>query len=206
MRERYGVSMVASVLKGSRNKKVLQYGFDSLPTYGVMGNRTEKEIAEIINVLVSEGYLMLSEGQYPVVRLQQLAAEVLKGQREVMQRVVRHATAFAGGAGSRGRQGRDAYPAAVNETVFEQLRLIRRDLAAQEHVPSYIIFNDATLREMSVASPQSEADMLRIKGVGEVKFRKYGKPFLDFFQNQGNIGGTVSEDEIYADDVYEDFE
>ncbi len=59
---------------------------------------------------------------------------------------------------------------------------------------------------MSVANPQSEADMLRIKGVGEVKFRKYGKLFLDFFQNQGNAGGTVSEDEIYADDVYEDFE
>ncbi|GJM77445.1 hypothetical protein HMSSN036_96610 [Paenibacillus macerans] len=71
----------------------------------------------------------------------------------------------------------------MNETIFEQLRLIRRDLAEKEHVPSYIIFNDATLREMSVVCPTSEADMLRIKGVGEVKYRKYGKPFLDFFQN-----------------------
>ncbi|MFM9276916.1 DNA helicase RecQ [Paenibacillus jiagnxiensis] len=194
MRERFGATMVAAVLKGSRNKKVLQYGFDSLPTYGVMGNRTEKEIVEIINVLISEGYLSLSEGQYPVVRLQQLAAEVLKGQRQVMQRVVRHATAVAGGSGS--RRSRDAYPSAVNETVFEQLRLIRRDLAAKEHVPSYIIFNDATLREMSVANPRSEADMLRIKGVGEVKFRKYGKPFLDFFLNQADESVPLYDDEF----------
>ncbi|MNW62897.1 ATP-dependent DNA helicase RecQ [compost metagenome] len=51
-------------------------------------------------------------------------------------------------------------------------------------MPSYIIFNDATLREMSVVCPQTEAEMLRVKGVGEVKYRKYGKPFLEFFQNE----------------------
>lgn len=196
MRERFGASMVASVLKGSRNKKVLQYGFDSLPTYGVLGSRTEKEIVEMINILISEGYLSLSEGQYPVVRLQQLAAEVLKGQRQVMQRVVRHATSFTG---TGGRRAKDAYPAAVNETVFEQLRLIRRELAAKEHVPSYIIFNDATLREMSVATPVTEADMLRVKGVGEVKFRKYGRPFLEFFQKQSEA------EQVPYDDGFDDY-
>lgn len=67
--------------------------------------------------------------------------------------------------------------------MFEQLRLIRRELAGREHVPSYIIFNDATLREMSVVCPQTESEMLRVKGVGEVKYRKYGKAFLEFFQN-----------------------
>ncbi|MGG3281931.1 DNA helicase RecQ [Paenibacillus solani] len=180
MRERFGVSMVASVLKGSRAKKVLEYGFDRLPTYGVMSNRTEKEISETINVLVSEGFLALTEGQYPVVKLQSGAADVLKGQREVMQRVPRPSK-----AASSQRSGRrtDYSPSAVNETVFEQLRLIRRELASKEHVPSYIIFNDATLREMSVVCPQSEEEMLNVKGVGEVKFRKYGRPFLDFFLN-----------------------
>ncbi|MNJ75641.1 ATP-dependent DNA helicase RecQ [compost metagenome] len=67
--------------------------------------------------------------------------------------------------------------------MFEQLRLIRRELAEKERVPSYIIFNDATLREMSVVCPTSEADMLKIKGVGEMKFRKYGEVFIEFFQN-----------------------
>ncbi|MCJ8013286.1 DNA helicase RecQ [Paenibacillus sp. KQZ6P-2] len=185
MRERFGVSMVASVLKGSRNKKVLQYGFDDLSTYGAMSDRTEKEISEIINVMASEGYLMLSEGQYPVLKLQPAAAEVLKGQSKVMQRMPAKGAAEAASGRSGGSRRHDHSPSAVNETVFEQLRLIRRELAGKEHVPSYIIFNDATLREMSVVCPQSEEEMLNVKGVGEVKFRKYGKPFLDFFREQG---------------------
>jgi len=191
MRERFGVSMVASVLKGSRNKKVLQYGFESLSTYGAMSNRTEKEISEVINVMASDGYLSLSEGQYPVLKLQPLAADVLKGQRQVMQRVartIRTSGAVVGGYSK--TRGRDISPSAVNETIFEQLRLVRRELAGKEHVPSYIIFNDATLREMSVVCPQTESQILKIKGVGEVKFRKYGKPFLDFFQNQNHDGYT----------------
>ncbi|MDU4695861.1 MULTISPECIES: DNA helicase RecQ [Paenibacillus] len=182
MRERFGVSLVASVLKGSQNKKVLQYGFEQLPTYGMLRTRTEKEISELINVFIAEGYLALSEGQYPVVRLQPLAVEVLKSRHQVMLRAPEPAAASKSSASSR-RRGYDEGPSAVNETVFEQLRLIRRDLAEKERVPSYIIFNDATLREMSVVCPTREADMLRIKGVGEVKYRKYGKPFLEFFQN-----------------------
>ncbi|WP_339159047.1 DNA helicase RecQ [Paenibacillus sp. FSL W8-0186] len=183
MRERFGVTLVASVLKGSRNKKVLQYGFDSLPTYGMMPRRTEKEISELINVFIAEGYLALSEGQYPVVRLQPLAVDVLKGQHQVMMRAPEPAASQAAGGSRRRRGAYDDGPSAVNETVFEQLRLIRRDLAEKERVPSYIIFNDATLREMSVVCPASEAEMLNIKGVGEVKYRKYGRAFLEFFQN-----------------------
>lgn len=186
MRERFGVSMVASVLKGSRNKKVLQYGFDQIPTYAMMPRQTEKEISELINVFIADGYLALSEGQYPVVRLLPMAAEVLKGQRQVMLRAPKpQAAQGTVSSGGRRKAEQDYGPSAVNETVFEQLRLIRRDLAQKEHVPSYIIFNDATLREMSVIAPQTEAQMLRIKGVGEVKYRKYGQPFLEFFQNQG---------------------
>ncbi|CAM2988205.1 DNA helicase RecQ [Paenibacillus sediminis] len=194
LRERFGVGVVASVLKGSRNKKVLQYGFDRLPTYGMMSERTEKDISEQINMLVAEGYLALSEGQYPVVRLQQMAAEVLKGKRQVMQRVVRTVSQAASARTRDGhrRQALDSGPSAMNETVFEQLRLIRRELAAKEKVPSYIIFNDATLREMSVVCPVTERDMLNIKGVGEVKFRKYGAPFLQFFQNQ-NIDSFAAD-------------
>lgn len=186
MRERFGVSLVASVLKGSQNKKVLQYGFEQLPTYGMMRRRTEKEISELINVFIAEGYLALSEGQYPVVRLQPLAVEVLKSRHQVMLRAPEPASTAKGADGSSSSRRRgtayDDGPSAVNETVFEQLRLIRRDLAERDHVPSYIIFNDATLREMSVVCPTTESDMLRIKGVGEVKYRKYGKPFLEFFQ------------------------
>ncbi|WP_314585728.1 DNA helicase RecQ [Paenibacillus terrigena] len=169
MRERFGVSMIAGVLRGSANKKVLQYRFDQLPTYGVMRKSTDKEISDLINVLIAEGYLMLAEGQYPVVKIAPLAVEVLKGQRQVFQKVHKQP---------------EARPGSMDETLFEQLRLIRRDLAAKAKVPPYIIFNDATLREMAELSPTTEKSMLRIKGVGEQKFRNYGAPFLQFFQEK----------------------
>jgi len=169
MRERFGVSMIAGVLRGSANKKVLQYRFDQLPTYGVMRKSTDKEISDLINVLIAEGYLMLAEGQYPIVKIAPLAVEVLKGQRQVLQKVHKQP---------------EARPGSMDETLFEQLRLIRRDLAAKAKVPPYIIFNDATLREMAELSPTTEKAMLRIKGVGEQKFRNYGAPFLQFFQEK----------------------
>lgn len=179
MRERFGVALIAAVLKGSRNKKVLQYGFDQLPTYAMLRALTEKQISELINLFIAEGYLRLSEGQYPIVQLEPLAVDVLKGNHIVMMRAPE---AEKNVSDSKRKKSYDTGPSAVNETVFEQLRLIRRELAERDRVPSYIIFNDATLREMSVICPTSEVAMLKIKGVGEVKFRKYGKPFLDFFQ------------------------
>jgi ATP-dependent DNA helicase RecQ len=167
MHERFGISMIASVLKGSKLKKVLEYRFDRLPTYGIMRDLPEKEISDLINVLISEGYLQLSEGQYPVVKLQQPAAEVLQGKIQVYQKVR--------------RQQQKA--AAIDNTLFEQLRLLRREISQKEKVPPYIIFTDSTLREMSEIVPTSAAGLLAIKGVGEVKFRNYGRPFLELLQS-----------------------
>lgn len=175
MRERFGVSMVASVLKGSRNKKVMQYGFEKLSTHGEMRHLAEKEISDLIYVLIAEGYLQLSEGQYPVVRLLPLAGDVLKGKRTVEQRVAKSLKPKAG--------------TAIDETIFEQLRLIRRELASQAGVPPYIVFNDSTLRELAEMQPTTEAGMLRIKGVGEAKLKQFGMPFLEFFQQREEEAG-----------------
>lgn len=181
MRERFGVSMVASVLKGSRNKKVIQYGFEKLSTHGEMRHLTEKAIADLIYVLIAEGYLQLSEGQYPVVRLLPPAAEVLKGRRQVTQRVAKSL--------------KPKTASAVDETVFEQLRLLRRELAQKAGVPPYIVFNDSTLRELAEVQPTTEADMLRIKGVGEAKLKQFGSPFLAFFQQRDEEASKLDSQE-----------
>lgn len=86
MRREYGISLVADVLKGARNKKVIQFGFDLLPTYGVMKEYPLKEIKGLINLLISEGYIHMSEGQYPVIKLQRQAIPVLKGEAKVSQK------------------------------------------------------------------------------------------------------------------------
>ncbi|WP_028593112.1 DNA helicase RecQ [Paenibacillus assamensis] len=169
MRERWGVSMVASVLKGSRNKKVVQNGFDILPTHGMMRHLTEKAISDLIYVLIADGYLSLSEGQYPVVRLLPTAADVLKGKQQVFQKVA--------------NELKPKVEAAVDETLFEQLRLLRRDIANKANVPPYIVFNDSTLREMTEKRPTTVDAFLKVKGVGEAKVQKFGQPFLELFRN-----------------------
>ncbi|RTE09092.1 DNA helicase RecQ [Paenibacillus whitsoniae] len=193
MNERFGISMVASVLKGSRAKKIMDYRFDRLPTHGIMSQLPEKEIAELINVLISEGFLQLSEGQYPVVRLLQPAAEVLQGRLPVYQKVRRQPVRTA---------------AAVDNTLFEQLRLLRREMAAREKVPPYIIFADSTLREMSEQCPTTEDAMRRIKGVGEVKFRNYGQPFLELLRTYAgeSDAGAGADAGVDADELAFGFE
>jgi ATP-dependent DNA helicase RecQ len=166
MRERFGISMVASVLKGSGAKKVLEYRFNELPTYGIMRGHTEKEITDLINVLVAEGYLGLSEGQYPTLKLQESALEVLQGRVSVYQKIARKPAASAAG----------------DDGLFERLRQLRKELAQRDKVPPYIVFSDSTLREMSEMRPITAAEMLNVKGVGEAKFRSYGAAFLDLLQ------------------------
>ncbi|MBL0385209.1 DNA helicase RecQ [Tumebacillus sp. ITR2] len=166
MRERFGAALVAQVLKGSANKKVKQFNFDELPTYGLMKQYKEKEISDLIHVLTAEGYLALSEGQYPVVRLEPKAVLVLQGQEQVFQRVqpVRE-TVYQ----------RD-------DTLFERLRNLRKEISQHEKVPPYIIFADSTLREMADTCPTDEPSLRRIKGVGEAKVAKYGELFLELLQ------------------------
>lgn len=162
MREQFGVTMIAGVLKGSKNKKVLQYGFDQLPSYGLLRDYPEKEIQHLIKLLIAEGYLGLTEGQYPVVRLLPGAAPVLKGEQRVF-RMVRP----------------EKRPAAVDQSLFDRLRQMRREIARREQVPPYIIFPDSTLREMCERLPASPSALLSVKGVGEAKLKNYGHLFLD---------------------------
>ncbi len=176
MRERFGVTLVASVLKGSRNKKVLDFGFDELSTYGLMKHRTEKEIVDLIQLLVAEGYLQLAEGKYPTVSLTSRATEVLvPGGERVVQRI----------------RNKPAAPVVkdVEAELFDELRKLRSDIAKREGIPPYIVFPDSTLREMCGVMPTNPAAMLKIKGVGEAKFFKYGTYFIEFFKERTGAGG-----------------
>ncbi|SHK50436.1 DNA helicase RecQ [Desulforamulus aeronauticus] len=172
MNEQYGVTLVADVLKGSRSKKIQQYGFQQLSTYGLMKENTAKQIADMIHVLIAEGYLALTEGQYPVVKLRPKAAPVLKGQEKVFQKI---------------RQA--PQEPQEDNTLFEQLRELRKELSQQERVPPYIIFPDSTLHELCKYRPTDKDSFLAIKGVGQTKFERFGKRFLEVIlkQNKGSL-------------------
>jgi ATP-dependent DNA helicase RecQ len=166
MKERFGAALVAQVLKGSKNKKVTQFSFDQLPTYGLMKEYKEKEIVDLIQLLIAEGYLQVTESQYPVLKLGERALPVLRGEEQVWQKIEIRPV----------QQTKD-------DDLFEQLRNLRKEISQREGVPPYVIFHDSTLREMSSICPTDKKAMLQIKGVGESKFDKYGQLFLDCLQD-----------------------
>ncbi|MCG8541645.1 MAG: DNA helicase RecQ [Clostridia bacterium] len=164
MKERFGTTLVAQVLRGSKNKRVREFGFDNLSTYGIMKEYSEKEIKDIVNLLIAEGYIGLTEDQYPVIKLKPMAVSVLKGKERVFQKV---------------QKKKEKEKTISDNSLFEILRRLRKEISNRENVPPYIIFADSTLREMSKYYPQDYDSILNIKGVGEAKLKRYGDEFLD---------------------------
>jgi ATP-dependent DNA helicase RecQ len=166
MKQRFGLVLTAKVLRGANDAKVRQFGFDSLPTYGIMKQYKEKDIVNLLNVLVADGYLSLTDSQYPTVFLTAKAKSVLLGEARVYQKVIAIPT-------------NDTAIDDVGEELFQKLKQLRKQFAERQRVPPFTIFHDATLREMCLRMPQSETDMLAVKGVGQAKFARYGREFLE---------------------------
>lgn len=160
MHERFGVKMIAEVLKGSKSAKVRQFNFERLSTYGLMKERKLKDISDLILRLSAMQYLDITESQYPVVTLNELSWQVLRGQKKVWQKMVIVKKAKAKGE------------------LFEALRSLRKELATKEKLPPYMIFSDATLTQMATDKPTDLELMKNIRGVGEFKLQKYGEKFL----------------------------
>lgn len=163
MRERFGIGMVADVLKGSRKAKIRELRFDELSTHGIMREVAVQEIKDLINYLVAEGHLQLSNGEYPVVKLQSNAVSVLKGEAKVYRKVSQ----------------KPSRKESEEVSLFDRLRVLRREIAIRENLPPYMIFADSTLRELAQVCPMNHRAMIRISGVGERKLEKYGSEFLE---------------------------
>ena len=165
MKERFGVKMIAEVLKGSKNAKMEQFKFTQLSTYGLMKERTIKEISDLILRLSAMQYLTITESQYPIVLLNELSWQVLRKQTQVWQKMVVVKKAKGKGA------------------LFEALRSLRKELALAEQVPPYLIFSDSTLTQMAEEKPTDLQELRAIKGVGDFKLDKYGEKFLAEIKN-----------------------
>ena len=166
MRERFGLTLVAQVLKGSNDKRVRELHFNELSTYGLMKERSLADIKLLIQRFVATDYLAMTESQYPVLTLEPRAYAVLKGQEKVYQAMP--------------KPEQEKEPAAPK--LFDYLRALRKEIAARDHIPPYVVFSDATLRDMCVVQPATLDEMLDVKGVGELKLEKYGAAFLQCIQ------------------------
>lgn len=161
-KENAGINMIAMVLTGSKNKEVIRRGFEKLSTYGIMASYSLKEVKNIINLLSADGYLEMTTGEFPVLKLNNLSYELLKSEEmKVTRRVIKVEEKHE-----------------KSEGLFDKLRELRMKIAKEESVPPYIVFTDKTLKEMAEKAPDSRKSMLKITGVGEVKYEKYGDRFV----------------------------
>lgn len=170
MKRNFGIIMIVDVLRGSKNKKVLEAGFDKLSTYGIMKDYSNEELKNFINTLISHGFLDIREnpgarGSFPTVYLNKQSMRVLKGEIKVEFKEVKVA-----------KESREK-----NE-LFEILSDLRRSIAANEKIAPYMVFGDATLISMANSYPTTEDEMLNISGVGQIKYQKYGRQFISVIE------------------------
>ncbi|MBU8750025.1 DNA helicase RecQ [Bacillus subtilis] len=165
MKERFGKTMVAQVLAGSKNKKVLENGFSDLSTYGILKHQSVGEISDFIEFLISDDFIRMSDGTFPTLFVSSKGRNVLKGELSVARKEALKAAAIT-----------------ENDELFERLRMVRIEIAAEQGVPPFVVFSDQTLKEMSGKQPVNDDELLSIKGVGEQKRAKYGRIFLQEIQ------------------------
>lgn len=165
MGERFGKTMVASVLTGSSNKKLLDFNFQTLSTYGLLKNRTAKNVGDLIDFLTSEQYIGVTDGKFPLLTVTNKGREVLLNKVQVMKKeeVIVEATT-------------------TNSELFEQLRTLRKEIATELAVPPFVVFSDSTLRDLCKILPETEKEFLEAKGVGLQKQQRFGKQFIELIK------------------------
>lgn len=161
MGERFGKTMISQVLTGSRNKKIEEFGFQKLSTYGIINDQSAKDVSDFIDFLTAKQYIEMTGGQFPVLKVTNAGREVLLGQKKVLRKEIKKVSSISADHG-----------------LFEELRQLRKELASKENVPPFIIFSDASLKDMAVKLPRTEEEFLEVKGVGMQKFERFGSVFL----------------------------
>ncbi|MED1410974.1 MULTISPECIES: DNA helicase RecQ [Bacillus] len=181
--QRFGKQMIAQVLTGSKNKKVIEFNFHTLPTYGLLSNRSVKEVSEFIEFLISEELIAVEHGTYPTLKVTEKGKEVLLGKENVLR-----------------KERVETRQIVQDHPLFEVLREVRKEIAQGEGVPPFVIFSDQTLKDMCVKMPQSDSELLTVKGIGEHKLVKYGSHFLQavqhFIEENPNYAETIKTEVV----------
>ena len=185
LRGEFGKGMVADVLRGASTEKIRSFGLDSANAYGTLSQASAAHLKEVIELLVAGRYLDVSEGRFPKVGFgPSFRAAAAPGFSLEMKRVPRRkerAFAAGGGAhafGSSGTGSRGFGAPGDTSDLFERLRALRKRLAGEQGIAPYMVFSDATLRDMCERLPRTDAEFLEVNGVGQAKLERFGDEFL----------------------------
>lgn len=182
-KESIGISTLTNILMGKVDTKIERKEYFKLSTFGIMSSYNRSNLEEFIYYLISENYLEQSAGSFPTLKLTSKAFEVLKNIKAVFRRVNESVTF-------------DYF----EDPLFETLNSLRKEIAQKEGVPPYIIFSDLTLMEMAEKKPQNRWEMLKIRGIGNQKFKNYG----DLFLKTINKLSPQEIDMLYVDSIIDE--
>jgi ATP-dependent DNA helicase RecQ len=171
--ERFGADYTASVLIGSREERILSNRHDKLSTYNLLGDHPRPVVRDWIEQLVEQDCIERF-GEYGVLRLTERGLRVLKGKEQPLLLEPPKKKKAA----PKLPVAKDSWEG-VDRGLFEELRILRRELAAKRSLPAYIVFGDAALRDMARKRPSTPAAFLRVTGVGERKLEQYGEVMLN---------------------------
>ena len=172
----YGMTMIVDTVHGSKNTKITRSRMDENPYYNTCGEVPVYQLRQILNHLILEGYLELTDDEYPVLHLTGRSSEVLDG-LPVLMKVAKEKPKPA-----KEKKVKKPIPdmeGELDENLFQKLRELRMEIARKEKIPPYIVFSDKTLVHMCLLRPQNREEMLSVSGVGEMKYKKYGEAFLE---------------------------
>ena len=210
-RQRFGINMIISILRGEKNAKLLSYHFDRLESYGKEKGAKKDYLKQVIHQMIVENVARTTDDQYPILKLTQGAEDYIWGEAHLLMKVQKavkpvveetpeklrartgmtiksgitteKAATAKGGMGATSAAGGN-HDTGTNTGLFEQLRQLRLEIAREEHMPPYIVFSDKTLVDMCAKLPGTKEEMLAVIGVGEVKYQKYGERFLEVCRQQ----------------------
>ena len=174
--EKVGVSMLIDILRGSTKGELIEHGYNKIKTYGAGADLSYANWEQYIMQMLNLGFIEIAYDEASTLKVTELGKEVLFGKRtaELVQLQVKAQVQTQ----EKKKRERSVSPSTGTD-LFEALRKLRKQIAESEKLPAYIIFNDATLREMASEKPLTEEEMLAISGVGQHKFEKYGQQFMN---------------------------
>lgn len=184
LHERFGSGVIASVLSGSKSKQILTWRLNENSYYNA-SDKSVKYIKSVIDALISKEYIAQTDSEYPTLKLTEEGKDFMRnGEQFELQFTKEEKLSKA-----------QKFKASVeitpeDATLVDVLKALRGDLAKKKRVPAYVVFSDKTLIDMADKRPKTKEEMLEVNGVGEVKFERYGKIFLEeiaFYQSKGEI-------------------
>lgn len=176
--QRYGITVILDTLRGANTAKIRQYRMEENPCYGVCGKVPIYRLRQIFNYLLMQGYLRLTDEEYTLVKLTEKSEELLSEGISVTMKMAKEPSKKQSEKKQKKPRTSAQIMGEADESVFEHLRSLRTEIAREERIPPYMVFSDKTLVHMCILNPRTKEEMLRVNGVGENKYKKYGERFI----------------------------